>query len=244
MAWARIESADHLDLHVDPARPNAADSALAWFRSTGAGAGRSVTVLDTERHLVDALRRNDYRLRIDAPFFLHCGRALDRLPRRPQLPDGYVCRSVCADETAARAAVHRAAWRPAHVGALLVPPVELVGESAMSADRYRAVTATWPYRRALDRVVVAPGGTLAAFALAWLDEVNSVGLLEPVGTDPRHARLGLATAVSLAGLYALRAAGATRAVVCPRGDEQYPVPRRLYAALGFRRVARTVTYTA
>jgi len=55
-------------------------------------------------------------------------------------------------------------------------------------------------------------------------------------------RRGLGAAVSLACLHAMRAAGATRAVVYPRGDSAYPVARRLYAGLGFRPVARTVTY--
>jgi hypothetical protein len=32
------------------------------------------------------------------------------------------------------------------------------------------------------------------------------------------------------------------AVVCPRGDDTYPVPRRLYHQLGFRDAGRTVTY--
>ena len=49
----------------------------------------------------------------------------------------------------------------------------------------------WPYRHDLDQVVEAPDGALVAFALGWLDEVNRVGELEPVGTDPRHARRGL-----------------------------------------------------
>jgi hypothetical protein len=43
-------------------------------------------------------------------------------------------------------------------------------------------------------------------------------------------------------LHALRDAGATAAVVCPRGDDAYPVPGLLYRGLGFRPGARTVTY--
>ncbi|GIL26362.1 hypothetical protein NUM_16160 [Actinocatenispora comari] len=241
IAWARLESPAEAGVHVDPARPDAADAVLAWLGTVAPGPAPAVTVLDTETHLVDALRRNGYRPDDGALYFLHCERSLDSLPA-PRLPAGYTVRAVRADETAARAAVHRAAWRPARIGALLVPPVALDGESGMSAPRYRAVTAAWPYRAELDQVVVAPGGAFAAFALGWLDEANAAGELEPVGTDPRYARRGLAAAASLACLHALRTAGATRAVVYPRGDPAYPVPRRLYAALGFRPVARTVTY--
>ena len=78
--------------------------------------------------------------------------------------------------------------------------------------------------------------------LAWLDEKNRVGLLEPVGSAPAHRRRGLARAATLAVLHALRDAGAVSAVVRPRGDEAYPTPARLYRSLGFRPDARTVSY--
>jgi GNAT superfamily N-acetyltransferase len=241
VAWARLEPPDEADLHVDPGRPDAADVVLAWLLAVTPGPALAVTVLDTETHLTDALRRKGFRKDPAAPYFLHCVRGLDSLPS-PRLPAGHLTRAVRPDEIAARAAVHRAAWRPARIGALLVPQVALDGESEMSAQRYRAVTETWPYRPELDQVVVAPDGEFAASALGWLDAANAAGELEPVGTDPRYARRGLGAAASLACLHALRSAGATRAVVCPRGDASYPVPRRLYAALGFRPVARTVTY--
>ena len=112
----------------------------------------------------------------------------------------------------------------------------------MTTERYELIASTWPYRCDLDQVVEAPDGTLAASALGWYDDVNRAGLLEPVGTDPRHARKGLGAAVSLACLRAMRDAGATLAVVCPRGDDLYPVPRALYHRIGFRDAGRTVTY--
>jgi predicted N-acetyltransferase YhbS len=162
----------------------------------------------------------------------------------PRLPAGFRVRPVGPDEIAARAAVHRAAWRPQRIGRLMVPPVDLgAGESGMTASRYAAIAATWPYRPDLDLVVEAPDGTLVASALGWLDEANRAGLLEPVGVDPGHARRGLGAAVSLACLHALREAGATRAKVCPRGDDAYPVPRLLYHHIGFRDGPRTATFT-
>jgi ribosomal protein S18 acetylase RimI-like enzyme len=159
------------------------------------------------------------------------------------VPEGYRVRAVREDEAEARAAVHRAAWRPGRIGDLFVPPVNLGdAESAMTTDSYRAVMSAWPDRRDCDRVVEAPDGTLVAFALGWLDDANMVGELEPVGTDPRHARRGLGSAVTLSCLHALRDAGAARAVVYPRGDSAYPVARQLYLKLGFQPVARTVTF--
>jgi ribosomal protein S18 acetylase RimI-like enzyme len=107
---------------------------------------------------------------------------------------------------------------------------------------YSNVMDAWPYRADLDWVIQAPKGELASFALAWLDDVNRVGELEPVGTDPIYRGLGLGRAVSLAALHALRNAGAENAVVYPRGDDAYPIPARLYGGMGFMPRARTVTY--
>jgi ribosomal protein L37E len=49
--------------------------------------------------------------------------------------------------------------------------------------------------------------------------------------------------VCTALLNAATALGATQAVVGPRGDRAYPVPKRLYQSLGFATIDRTQTYT-
>jgi hypothetical protein len=54
--------------------------------------------------------------------------------------------------------------------------------------------------------------------------------------------MGLARALCLHALHALRAAGGAQAIVYPRGDAAYPVPGSLYASLGFGSYARTRTY--
>jgi hypothetical protein len=234
VGWARM-SADG-DLEMQATDPGLVRAILAW-----AGSPASVTVMETDTAQIGVLTAEGYRA-VDGPFFRHCLRDLSSLPA-PRLPEGYRVRAVRPDEVEQRAAVHRAAWRPRRVGELQVPPVDLGdGESPMTADRYRSIMDTWPYRHDLDQVVEAPDGTFAASALGWYDDVNRVGLLEPVGTDPRHDRLGLGAAVSIACLHAMRSAGATRAVVCPRGDDAYPVPRHLYHRIGFRDEGRTVTY--
>jgi hypothetical protein len=57
-----------------------------------------------------------------------------------------------------------------------------------------------------------------------------------------YRRRGLSRAVTVSVLRAFRAAGGERAVVHARGDDGYPVPRQVYAALGFRPYARTLRY--
>jgi predicted N-acetyltransferase YhbS len=239
MAWAWLASPGHLELH---APPRFISPVLCWFDEAAGTAEQTVTAMDTDAALVGRLRTSGYH-EVGEPYFRHCIRDLDGDLSAPALPPGYRVRVIRHDETSERAAVHRAAWRPKWLGRLQVPPVDLgEGESGMTAERYRTITDTWPYRRDLDLVVEAPDGTLAASALGWYDDVNRAALLEPVGTDPSHARRGLGAAVSLACLRAMRAAGAAVAVVCPRGDAAYPVPRNLYHRIGFRDLGRTVTY--
>jgi predicted N-acetyltransferase YhbS len=239
VAWAWLTPLGRLELH---ASPSLVPTVLRWFDQAAGAVEQTVTAMDTDAALIGDLRNCGYR-EADKPYFRHCVRDLDGDLPAPTLPDGYRVRATRPGEMAERAAVHRAAWRPKWLGRLQVPPVDLgEGESGMTAERYRMIADTWPYRRDLDLVVEAPDGTLVASALGWYDDVNRAALLEPVGTDPRHARRGLGAAVSLACLRSMRDAGATVAVVCPRGDAAYPVPRELYRRIGFRDAGRTVTY--
>jgi predicted GNAT family acetyltransferase len=91
-------------------------------------------------------------------------------------------------------------------------------------------------------VVEAPDGRFVAYCLGWYDEVNRVGQLEPVGTLAEYRRLGLSRAACLAVLRAFRQAGGEWAVVYARGDDDYPIPKQVYAALGFHPHARTLRY--
>ncbi len=244
VAWGWAELPGHLEWFVDPGGAHLARTVLDWFDDVATGDARSLTALDTDAYLIAAAEQAGFQAAPDTPFFQHCHLELDEALPAPRVPDGYRVRAVREDEAAARAAAHRVAWRPGRIGELLVPPVDLgPGESSVTAASYAEVMRSWPYRHDLDQVVEAPDGSMVAFALGWLDAANGAGELEPVGTEPHHARRGLAAAASLASLHAMRAAGATRAVVYPRGDPAYPVARHLYGRLGFRPVARSVTYT-
>ena len=110
----------------------------------------------------------------------------------------------------------------------------------MTVESYGNTMNAWPYRADLDCIAVAPDGRVAAFCLAWLDDENRVGELEPVGTHADFRRLGLASAVCAFALRRLAEEGAARAVVYARGDAAYPAPKALYESLGFAQHARTV----
>src|SRR5439155_22625088 len=97
---------------------------------------------------------------------------------------------------------------------------------------------TWPYRPKLDRIALTDDGEVVAFCTAWLDEENAAGLLEPVGTVSDHRRKGLAAAVCLDALHALRAAGARTAQVASETD----AAAATYASIGFELAADDVQY--
>ena len=143
-------------------------------------------------------------------------RSLDEI-EEPRVPDGYRLITMAEyEDTASRSAAHRSAFTP----------------SRFTDEVYAVVRKTWPYRADLDCVAVAPDGSVASYTLAWLDEVNRVGELEPVGTHEAHRRKGLGRAVNLFALQRLRDEGATRALVACRSDAAYPIPRKLYESVG------------
>ena len=64
-------------------------------------------------------------------------------------------------------------------------------------DQYAALMDLPGYRQDLDVVAIAPDGTIAAYVNCWLDPVNGIGDLGPVGARPAYRRQGLTRAVLL-----------------------------------------------
>ncbi|MEV8637241.1 GNAT family N-acetyltransferase [Streptosporangium sp. NPDC051023] len=227
VAWAWAQLPDDLRLQVDPEHPGLLEEVLDWFDGLAGSRTREINPLDAQGDVRKALLRRGYEaLDDEAPFFAYHEHELDDL-QKPVVPQGFTVRAVRGSEDLdRRVAVHRAAWNPSRV----------------TPESYSSIMAAWPYRTDLDWVVEAPDGRFAANCLVWYDDVNRVGLIEPVGTDPEFRRLGLARAVCLAALHALAEAGGERAVVCPRGDAAYPIPQVLYRSIGFRPYGRSRTY--
>jgi len=85
------------------------------------------------------------------------------------------------------------------------------------------------YDPRLDLAVLAPDGTVAAYALFWHDPSTGVGLVEPVRVEDTHAGRGIATAMIAAGLDRLARAGASRWKIGWESERA----GALYARLGF-----------
>ena len=227
VGWAWAEAPDWLELCVDPAHPEIAAEAARWFLGRGATGTMRTMALETEAHVLAGLAEEGFVVE-EQPWFTHHHLDLVAPPPAPEVP-GYTFRAVAPGEGAERAACHRAAW--ATPG----------GSSRVSGAAYQRLMATPPYRPDLDWVAVDGAGAMVASCLVWLDDRTGVALVEPVGCHPDHRGRGLAAAVSLAALRAARDAGARTGLVCPRGDDGYPVPRRVYQAMGFVPGPRTLT---
>jgi ribosomal protein S18 acetylase RimI-like enzyme len=221
VAWAWLHLPSTLDFQLHPRRRELLDEVLDWFEAQANGE-RATSALVEDAETVAGLERRGYRRAgADEPWFAYLSRPVAGA-EVPPLPEGFTLRHVRGEEDVARRVeVHRAAWNPSRV----------------TEESHRHVMAAYPYRRELDCVVEAPDGSFAASCLAWLDEENRVGELEPVGTDPRFRRRGLGAAVCTYALAQLRAHGAEIAIVYARGDSAYPAPRRLYESIGFHAYA-------
>ncbi len=203
------------------------DALLEWFADAAGDepdGGLDAQLLESDSAFRAALERHSYEPLASEEWFEHRVRSLEQPIEAARLPEGYVVRSVDGEhDLERRVDVHRAAWEP----------------SKFTLPAYRVLRTLPPYRDELDLVVEASDGSLAAYALAWLDEENGVGELEPVGTHPEHQRLGLGKAVCLEACRRLREAGADTAIVYSLNGSH---ASRLYAAAGFEPIDRHLEF--
>jgi ribosomal protein S18 acetylase RimI-like enzyme len=218
--WGWVTRGSELEWQVRPQHAALLDEILDWAQPSEA--------LPCSHHAdaIARLRAHGLVPAPDEPWMRVNHRPLDAI-ETPDLPEGFRLTTMAEyDDYASRAAAHRSAFSP----------------SRFRDDVYAVVRETWPYRADLDCVVVAPDGSVAAYTLAWLDELNGIGEFEPVGTHEDYRRRGLGRAVNLFALQRLREEGATEALVACRGDAEYPLPARLYESVGFREFVRTVPF--
>lgn len=206
----------------------------------------SVQAARQEIAIVNALTDARFVEDDDAPWFVQLWRTIEDLSdlENHPVPPGYAVRATRLDEIEERADVHRRCWAPARIKSLLgLPVAEDEAGSSYSAAKHEAVMASPLYRRELDLVAEDPAGHLVGYGLGWLDSISKSVLFEPIGTDPAHGGRGLARALCSEILRRAASLGATQAVVGPRGDNAYPLPRRVYEGLSMREVAQFVTFT-
>jgi mycothiol synthase len=144
------------------------------------------------------------------------------------LPTDCQVRAVAdADEIPNRAAAQREVWHPWSVG-------------NVSDDDYAYLMQLPGYHRDLDIVAITPDNIMAAYVNGWVDPVNRIGDLGPVGARLAYRRQGLARAVLLEGLRRMQAHGMDRVCVST-GDSNTPA-LRLYESIGFKIVNKYLEY--
>ena len=117
-------------------------------------------------------------------------------------------------------------------------PHPMIGRSGEHvAERLRECSL---YRDDLDLAVYAPNGDVAGYGLFWADRVTGVGLVEPMRTEDRYQRMGLARHVLTTGVERLAAHGCSRMKVSYMTDNE--ASRRLYLGSGFRGSSADRTY--
>lgn len=243
-AWVDGECAD-VTFYLSPA---AGPQLVARAVRDIAGIAPEVSVQASaqETAIVSALSEARFVPDEEGPWFVQLWRDLGDLSDLDGhlVPPGYLVRPTRTDELGERVDVHRRCWAPARIKALLGLPVTgQEADSSYSLEKQEAVMASPLYRRELDLVVADPDGHLAGYGIGWLDPVSKSLLFEPIGTDPAHGGRGLARALCADMLRRAAALGATQAVVGPRGDSAYPLPRRVYEGLGLREVGQVFAFT-
>ncbi len=80
------------------------------------------------------------------------------------------------------------------------------------------------FRKDLATIIKAPNGEYACFAGMWMDGVNDYAYLEPLATDPKYRRMGLAT---IALTVAMKKTAKFGATYCFGGSREF------YQSIGF-----------
>ena len=110
-------------------------------------------------------------------------------------------------------------------------PHHMINESRGHPDSEPRLNQTSLYRADLDLVVYDADGNVAAYGLFWYDPTTAVGLVEPMRTEDKHQRRGLARHVLTSGIDRLVRAGATRIKTCFEPDNA--AAKHLYLSAGF-----------
>lgn len=241
--WGWVEDGCYLSALVAPDDADGADQVVAWFVDTAPAGSLEAAVAESSESMRKALQGAGFVADPGAPYSLDL-RIDTAAAAAPNVPTGFAVRAMEPGEEPALVACHRASWRPHALPFRddARPDFPPDAESSFSEPAFAAVRATWPYRDDLVVVAVAPDGTFAASCIAWLDEVNGVAEIEPLGVVPEHRGRGLGRAVCLEAVRLVGQLGGREVVIHPRGDDAYPAARALYASCGFRVAGRTVAY--
>lgn len=137
----------------------------------------------------------------------------------PLIPAGFQVRPLSeTGELSTRTDAQRQVWSPWSVGNL------------SDAD-YATFMTLPPYHRELDIVAVSPIGAIVSYVNGWIDPLNHIGDIGPLGALEGYRNLGLTRAVIQVCLKNMRGYGMDRVEVST-GIHNTPA-QNLYQSLGF-----------
>lgn len=226
--------------HVEPGRDDGADALVTWLLGNDEDA--PITVWDGADALARAVLRAGLEPSGREPWsgmLIDVAKAPDDARR---WVEGYTIRPVDQDETAARVAVHRVAWKPSSIPYIDGRPVDPDAESSFTLSAYEAVRNAWLYDSRLDLVAADDNGRFGACCIAWFDASTGVCEIEPLGVVPEHRRRGLAVALCLEVARLVAGRGGNEVFINAQPQPGYIASTSAYLAAGFELVERATTY--
>jgi len=205
LGWFYAPVHARIDVRPDVGVGALFDEIVAWSesrrRATAAEESPVLTLhaLDSDRERIDALDRRGYK-KIDRGGVL-MRRSLETPIAKVALPSGMRFRDGEDVDLEERVFCHTDAW--SHLSHLGMPDAR----SSFTLAAYRRLRAQSIYRPELDLAAETEDHTVAACLIGWIDDVNGIGLVEPVGTRYTFRRRGLARALNLEVLRRFRKLG-------------------------------------
>lgn len=145
------------------------------------------------------------------------------LPATPDLPEQFRIQSMADDNDLSK--------RCKAFGCGFNHPDPLEWPSQIS---YEMLQQAPDYQKHHDIVVVAPDGEFASFCLIWIDLPNRLASLEPVGSQPKYRKMGLAREAIFEAMRRAAAQGVEQVIV---GSSQV-----FYQKIGFKPLKPKVRY--
>ena len=231
VAWAYVDEFNNLRWELD----NRYEEALGAEMVAWGEACIRKTLVDDESKTLDASCREDYTGRI---FFLKrhdfrqtdetsisMARPLSEPIPDPILPPGFIIRPIRGKQEAeAVASTHRAAF----------------GTGYMTTESRLAIMNTSEYDPALDLLVIAPDGSVAAYCTCSANHENCIGMTDPVATHPNYQRMGLARTLLLTGMRLLKERGMQSAQLGTSGENAGI--QKTATSVGFQVAYRTLWF--
>jgi hypothetical protein len=144
----------------------------------------------------------------------------------PELPAGFHIRPILGKQEAeAVAAMHRAAF----------------GTDYMTTENRLIIMNTSGYDPALDLVVIAPDGSIAANCICSVGEQEKIGFTDPVSAHPRFQGMGLVRALLLTGMRLLKERGMSYARLGTSGENVRM--QRSAESVGFKVEYKTIWFS-